>query len=521
MRIAFITPEANPFSKTGGLGDVAGALPWALARLGADVLLISPYYAGVARAARELGIELHQRRLRRTLLYDGRPQALAWRTGEHAGVRLAFCEHGGYFQREGFYVGAEGKDYPDNAERFTWFQRSALEYLQVSDWVPDVLHCHDWQTALIPLLLRTIYAATPAATAMTLLTIHNLGYQGIFPQQWLDESGVGREYFNIEGLEYYGQVSWLKAGIQFADRVNTVSPTYAKEILAPEHGMGLDGVLRAQGAKLSGILNGIDVADWNPAGDDCLAASYDAKRLKGKSKCKAALQGELGLRSSAGAFLVGMVARFDRQKGLSLALEVLPKLLPRKVQFALLGSGDPELQEAAVRLALEHPGSAAVRIGFDPALARRIYAGCDALLMPSLYEPCGLNQMYAQRYGTVPIVHATGGLRDTVRDASGKALANGRASGFAFSKFGARSLVGAVRRAHKLFDKEPRAWRKLVRSCMSIDNSWAHSAKEYMRLYGAYFQAEVRGVPASPPLSAEGSDTQRDSTSEGVVGAGV
>jgi starch synthase len=499
MRIAFITPEAQPFSKTGGLGDVAGALPWALAHLGADVTLISPYYAGVSRGTRALEVALKLRKPRRSIAYAGADHALGWRVGEHEGVRLVFCDHGAYFNRPGLYLGADGVDYPDNAERFSYFQRSALEWMLDSAWTPDVLHVHDWQAALVPLLLRTLYADTPPAGARTLLTIHNMGYQGVFPADWLADSGLGWEHFHIEGLEYHGKVSWLKGGIVYADRVNTVSPSYAREILTPEQGMGLDGVLSAHRDKLCGILNGIDAADWDPATDAALPAPFSKEKLRGKSVCKAALQDELGLAPSRKALLIGMIARFDRQKGVTLALDALPPLLGGKLQFVLLGSGDAALEEAALRLALEHPESAAVRVGFDAGLARRIYAGCDALLMPSLYEPCGLNQMYAQRYGAVPIVHATGGLRDTVRDATKKRLAKGRATGFAFAEFEARALRRGLKRALKLHGGDRRAWRKLMRACMKLDNSWEHSAKLYLQL----MQELVGAWEGQVPLPAD------------------
>lgn len=460
MKILFASSEVSPFSKTGGLGDVAYALPVALAKRGHDVVVLSPLYGCVDR--RRHGLE--------PVAHDPMDFRL-WLAPEKENMRFAFVE-AQLFDREGVYGGYEG-DYADNAARFAFFSRRLLRAAQALGFSPQILHLNDWQTAPGTLLGRP-------EGPRTVLTIHNLGYQGHFP---LEEA---RHLFD-DGLvpaawTHWGKLALLRGGICTADLVTTVSPTYAREIRDTELSFGLGEELRALGDRLVGILNGIDVEAWNPATDPHLPAHFSADDRRGKAACKRALQEELGLEPS-NAFLVGMVTRIAGQKGLDLLLTALDTLLASDLQFAILGSGDPALEEELRRAVGRWPGRFALRLGFDESLARRIYGGSDAFLMPSLYEPCGLSQLYALRYGSLPIVRATGGLCDTVQD--------GR-TGFFFEAYRPEAMVEAIRRAEETW-RNRQGWEEMVDRAMREDFSWDASARAYEEAY-----ARLVPDPADP-----------------------
>ncbi len=394
-----------------------------------------------------------------------------------------FVENDWAFNRDGLYLDAEGRDYPDNVGRFSLFNRAVLEYCLQSGYLPDIFHCNDWQTALLPVYLSSSYQRPQFEQARSLLTIHNFGYQGIFPAEEIYSAGLGWEWHTPELLEYHGQINLLKGGIVCANAITTVSPTYAREIQTADFGMGLDGLILYHNDKLVGILNGIDTEVWDPKTDTALSANYDPTKLRKKAVNKQALQKRLGLHVDPDALLVSMVTRLDAHKGVGLALEALARLKEKQIQFALLGTGSAYLEEHALELAIKQPGRIAVVVGYDEQLAHQMYAGADALLMPSLYEPCGLSQMYAQRYGTVPIVREVGGLKDTVTTYSDRRLARRSASGFSFKPFKSVSLASSIRSAYKLFNKHRERWDQLAADIMGIDNSWRASANLYGQLY--------------------------------------
>jgi starch synthase len=470
MEILFVASEVAPWSKTGGLADVAGALPRALAARGHAVTVVTPRHAAIDPSGEALA-PLHA-----AVRVRGEATTLWVKDGP---VRTCFVEHERYFgSRRGLY-GEGHREYADNGERFAYLARAALAVPAALGLKPRILHVNDWQTGLLPFLLRHEHARDPGlAGARTVFTIHNLAYQGVFPKQVVPALGLPWEVFRYEAMEFFDRLSFMKAGLTYADALTTVSPTYAREILTPQGGAGLDGLLRHRQADLTGILNGIDVQEWDPARDPHLAAPYSARDLSGKARCKAALQAELGLPARPDVPLLGVVSRLTEQKGMDLIAAALPAITARELQVAVLGSGEPIYQEALRRAAREHPGRVAVRIGFDEPLAHRIEAGADLFLMPSRFEPCGLNQMYSLRYGTVPVVRAVGGLADTVEDYDGWS----RGTGFRFTEYAPHALVTAVRRALDVF-RDRRAWRGLVARGMAEDNSWERSAGRYEALY--------------------------------------
>ena len=492
MRLVFVTSELNPFSKTGGLADVSEALPAALAALGLEVTVVSPLYRSAAATLARLQLAGEDSSGPTLWIGDERHTA-RYRTLQHAGCRLVFVVDEAFFDRPSLYVDAAGADYADNIERFAFLCRCALEYCLGQRYLPDAFHANDWQTALVPVYLGTLYRNSELAAARRVLTIHNLGYQGLFSAPQLYATGLDWGVFHPGALEFYGLLNLLKGGLVFADAITTVSPSYAEEIQRPEFGNGLDGVLRDLRGKLSGILNGIDTKRWDPAADPFLPARFDATKLSGKRACKRALQEHLHLPVDAGAFLLAAISRFDVQKGIPLIAGAMEMLAPLPVQLAVLGSGDAALEARMQALAADRPRQVAVTVGFDDALAHLIEAGADAFLMPSAYEPCGLNQMYSQRYGTVPIVHATGGLRDTVFDATPERLAAGTASGFSFYEFDAAHLTDAILRAWRMYTDAPAVWRALQQHIMGLDHSWTTSARAYADLY-----ARLAGRAATP-----------------------
>jgi starch synthase len=470
MEILFVASEVAPWSKTGGLGDVAGALPRALAARGHAVAVVSPRYGSID--ARGAGFVRWDSAVR----VRGEATALWVKKGRPT---VYLVEHERLFgSRRGLY-GDGRHDYADNAERFTWLSRAALALPGATGMRPRVVHANDWQTGLIPFLLRHEHGQDPAlASARTVFTIHNLAYQGVFPKQVVPHLGLPWDVFRHEAMEFYDQLSFMKAGLTFADILTTVSPTYAKEILTPQGGHSLDPLLRQRRAALHGILNGIDVAEWDPATDPHLPAHYSARAPAGKARCKAALQREVGLPERPEVPLVTIISRLVDQKGIDLVVAAIPELLARDVQLALLGTGQREWETALARAAQERPDRMALRIGFDEGLAHRLEAGGDLLLMPSRYEPCGLNQMYSLRYGTVPVVRAVGGLEDTVEDYDGWR----RGTGFKFRDYTPAALLLAMRRAIETY-RDRRAWKGIVSRGMAQDFSWDRSAKSYEELY--------------------------------------
>jgi starch synthase len=475
MNILLSASEVTPFAKTGGLADVAGSLPKELQRLGHDVRIFMPLY----RCVKEGDFRLSLLGELAPIAAGGRSIAGRLWQGSLHNVPVYFLEQDGFFDRDGLY-GTSKNDYPDNAERFGYFARAMLSALPQIGFQPEVLHLNDWQTGLVPALLRTEWADHPfyAGTA-TLITIHNLGYQGLFPAQTVASLGLDPGLFTMEGLEYYGQVSFLKSGLVYADLITTVSETYCTEIQTPPMGHGFDGILRARAHRLFGVLNGIDEQLWDPRHDPALPAPYHAGDLHGKQANKRHLQSELGLESDAGAPLVAMVTRLAGQKGLDLVEEAWEALLERGVQVAILGAGDQDFMDRFAKLGAQSPGQAAVHLGFDDRLARMLYAGSDMFLMPSHYEPCGLGQLIALRYGSVPVVRKTGGLADTVFDPRDGAE---RANGFIFEEISAPALLEAIDRALSHF-RDSAEWLRLVRNGMQGDFSWRRSALRYVELY--------------------------------------
>ena len=469
-----IASEAVPFAKTGGLGDVAGALPAALARLGCDVTLVVPRYRGVTGGTAVISFPLTVGG--RTLEVSFVEQPLA------PGARAVLVDCPELFDRAELY-GVGNADYPDNAFRFAAFTRAALEFAGRQDVHPDVVHAHDWQAGLAAAYVRTLYATHPElARAALVFTIHNLAYQGLFPPHWMPALDLGWDLFGIDGLEFWGKVSFLKAGVNFSDVITTVSARYAKEIQTPEYGFGFDGLLRRRTERLVGILNGIDTTAWNPAADPYLPEPYDADRLDGKQASKRALLERMGLPADAGAMarpLVGMVSRLVDQKGFDLLAALGERLLALDAAFVLLGSGEARYQEQWQALSARAPARVAVRIGFDEPLAHLIEAGADLFLMPSRFEPCGLNQMYSLRYGTVPVVRATGGLDDTIVNWSPR---TGRGTGFKFTDATPEALLAALRKGLEVYRDRP-AWRSVQLQGMACDYSWDASARHYGKVY--------------------------------------
>lgn len=475
LKLLMVASEAAPFAKTGGLADVVGSLPPALHALGHDVRLIMPWY----RSVRQVAGELPATPFKLADLVGQTTRQASYRSGALRGVPVYFIEAPDFYDRPGLY-GEAGTDYPDNAERFGLLCRAALELTRQLGFAPDVIHAHDWQAALAPVFLHqrrsrgTFFAGTGS-----LFSIHNLGYQGIFPLASATTLGLDQAMLTTDGLEYHGKISLLKGGIRYADQVNTVSPTYCREIQTAEQGMGLDGLLRSRGERLHGLLNGLDGSLWSPANDRSLPRTYTAAHPAGKAECKRALQQELGLQAAPATPLAAMVTRLDPQKGIDLVLESWDRLLRRNLQLVILGSGQPDLERRLAAAAAYYPGQVSVQLGFDDALSRRIYAGSDLFLMPSRYEPCGLGQLIALRYGTVPLVHATGGLADTIIDPQSSA---DRANGFVFHAYRHDSLLQGLDRALAAYG-EPTGWQRLVQRGMTQDFSWSRAAGQYVDLY--------------------------------------
>ena len=460
-----VTSEAVPFAKTGGLADVLGALPPALAKLGDEVVVVMPKYGSVRipEAARIWG--------EMPLAVGPRLFTAAIDQVQKEGVRYLFVDCPALYAGMGVYNEA-GVDYPDNHIRFALLNQAAIGIAR-QIFRPDILHGHDWPAGLLATYLRENYSTDPALRGIKcVFTIHNLGYQGIFPGPMLAELGLSPALFHLEGLEFFGQVNFLKAGIVWSDAITTVSPTYAQEIQTPELGFGLDGVLRARAARITGILNGVDYAEWSPEHDPYLRYHYSARRLTGKPFAKFALLKEMNLPLIEKRPLIGIVSRFAYQKGFDLVEAIAPQLAAENVFLVVLGSGDAQFEQMFLQLAADYPDKIAVHIGFDNGLSHRIEAGSDMFLMPSRYEPCGLSQMYSLRYGTVPIVRATGGLEDTVDESTG----------FKFTEYAPGALLDTIQQALAEWHfRKP--WRERMRLGMAKDFSWEASAAGYQRLY--------------------------------------
>ncbi len=476
--------EGLPFSKTGGLADVVEALPKALVAAGHEVAVVLPRYRGTKVSAVVLPsvtIPMGGTRLRFPSVADD---------SVIGGVRYFFVDDPDYFDRDGLY-GGSGGDYPDNAERYSEFCRVAIEIAK-HVWRPDVIHCHDWQSALVPVLLRTTYGDDPLVRDIPVVfTIHNMGYHGLFGKEALDRAGIPVGVFHPGGIEFFGSVNFLKGGLVFSDYLTTVSRKYAQEIQTREYGYGLDGVVRGRADRLVGILNGVDYTLWNPEKDKFIAAKYSAKDLSGKQTCKRALLQLFALPAeNLAKSVIGIVSRFVDQKGFDLIAEKAHELMHEDLLLVVLGTGERKYEELFRALAAAYPGRVGVKIAYDNDVAHQIEAGADMFLMPSRYEPCGLNQIYSLKYGTVPIVRATGGLDDTIEAFD---IEHGTGTGFKFVEYSGVAMIRSVRQALHLFMDE-RIWRRIQLNGMAKDFSWKGSAVEYAKVYAAARTA--RGLPA-------------------------
>lgn len=488
-KVLFVTSEAYPLMKTGGLGDVSASLPAALHALGHDVRVLMPAYAEAVP---------HAGRLTRVATLDSPygPVGVLEGTMPNSGTPLWMVYCPVLFDRPGNpYLGPDGQPWHDNADRFALLSRVASMLALGGDgldWRPDIVHCNDWQTGLVPALL----ASAPARPA-TVFTVHNLAYQGLFSYSTFVALGLPETLWHFSRLEFHGQFAFIKGGLSFADRITTVSPTYAQEIQTPDYGCGLDGLLRHRRDSLTGILNGIDTQEWDPAHDPHLPSPYHARRLGAKLANKLALQRELGLPENELVPLIGFIGRLVTQKGIDLVLEAMPRLTELDAQFVFLGSGDPGIEQGLRDWAQARPGRVGVYVGYDEGLAHRIEGGADMFLMPSRFEPCGLNQMYSLRYGTVPIVRRTGGLADAVVDATVEAQAAGTANGVVFDAPTVDGLMEGVQRALALYT-DRRLWRRLQSAGMRQDFSWQRSAKAYQSLYTDLLQADAPARASLP-----------------------
>jgi starch synthase len=478
LKVLFLSPEAVPFAKTGGLGDVAGSLPPALRRLGMDARVVLPLYTMVKGSGAEMRLICEDLKVP---LGDVLLTARIWEALSAEKTPVYLVEREDLYGRPCLYGTAAG-DYYDNLERFSFYSHAALRLADAISFRPDLIHCHDWQAGLVPALLKGPYRRDGCAgKARTVFTIHNLGYQGIFSPDKLPLTGLSRdEYFHMEGLEYWGKISLLKAGLIYADMITTVSPTYAKEIQTESYGLGMEGILRQRESVLFGILNGVDYGVWDPSHDSHLPATYSVRKMAGKNDCKKALIKEMGLDPALiNRPLLGVISRLDAQKGIDLLVAVLPDILALDAGVVILGSGDASIQEALRQAARDNPGRVGLSIGFNDPLAHRIMGGSDMFLIPSRYEPCGLTQMYALRYGTVPVVRATGGLDDTIVPFRSE---SGEGNGFKFSAYRPQALLSAVSDAVDLFS-DAKNWQKLRTNGMKADFSWDRSARSYLALY--------------------------------------
>ena len=470
MKVLFVSSEVDPLAKTGGLADVASSLPRALKKLGVDVRIIMPYYNKFVEGK---GFKFEKANVRFSVNLGGIPrEGEYFKTELVLGLPVYLLRNDDFFDRDNLYGTPEG-DYPDNHLRFAFLDYGVFEFIKRSGFIPDVIHINDWQTGLIPLLRLKKYHGI---NSKILLTIHNLAYQGVFPKEILQEIGLNMDVFHIDGVEFYGKVNFLKTGIVYSDAINTVSPTYAKEIQTEEYGHGLEGILRKRRGRLYGILNGLDYEVWNPSTDKYIYFNYSAENaIEGKRKNKEELLKETGLKGTEKP-LLGIVSRLAQQKGFDLFPEIMEDLLKLDINMIVLGSGDRIYQDMFEDFSRKFD-SLYVKIGFDPVLARKIYAGCDMFLMPSRYEPCGLGQLISMRYGAVPVVRKTGGLKDTVVDVEEGGY------GFVFEEYNPRKFFETVSRAVSFYYNNRNEWVNIVRKIMQLDFSWNASANKYLNLY--------------------------------------
>ena len=496
FRVLYITSEMVPYAKTGGLADVSAALPAALAGLGLDVHVVLPLYRSIKE--KDCISEAGERTI--PVFFGGSDHPTRILTIRPSSrLAVSFIDRDEFFDRSHIY-GDGGKDYLDNADRFSFFCRAALKLSSEEDIRPQLLHCNDWQTALIPVYLKAGGGSSVSPETPTLLTIHNLAYQGIFPPAAMTSAGLPMDLFTPEGLEFYGRMNYLKGGLIYADRLNTVSPTYAQEICRPEFGSGLEGVLGARKKDLSGILNGVDYGIWNPATDPHISAPFSPGRLEGKVKCRKDLLQTVGLDPSTKSPVIGMVSRLAGQKGFDILTRAVPALMEMGVNLVILGTGESRFERQLKILARVYQGKMMVRTAFDNSLAHKIEAGADMFLMPSKYEPCGLNQMYSLKYGTIPVVRNTGGLADSIDAFDPK---TGLGTGFKFQDYSAEALVRSVAEAAAVY-KNMSIWRGLMDKAMTRDFSWTRSAGAYLDLYQRMLEKER--------YPAEGKGSADDST---------
>jgi starch synthase len=488
LRVLFVTPEAVPFAKTGGLADVAGALPKSLRGLGCEIKLIMPYYRMVKDSGLphqylgdEIEVSLGTEKLKAEI-YQGRL---------NQDIPVYFIGREEFFDRSHLYSTSKG-DYFDNAERFIFFSKAVLLFCRHMGFSPDIIHHHEWQTGLVPAYLKSVYRKDPFySRTATVFTIHNIAYQGLFKKEkfWLTD--LPPEMYNPEGIEFWERINFMKAGIVYADGINTVSKKYSEEIQTKEYGYGLEGILRKRRSSLYGIVNGVDYEDWDPARDSRLIARYDLKNLSGKKECKKDLLKEFHLPSSlVRAPLLGMISRLADQKGFDLLMEILDELFSLDIGFVLLGTGEQKYHDLFTQVAKRYPQKAGIRIAYDDRLAHKIEAGADFFLMPSRYEPCGLNQIYSLKYGTIPIVRATGGLDDTITqyDPFSK-----KGNGFKFVRYDAKQFLNTIKEAIGFYS-QPEHWKQLQRNAMAADFSWKRSAEAYIQLYRKALEEKTRSL---------------------------
>ncbi len=477
MRILMITPEASPFAQTGGLGEVIQALPAELVALGLHVDVLMPKYRSIDTKK----FPIQKTGLQVEVTLNAKPvKAEFRRLKDPRGVQYLFVDAPEYFDRDYLY-GSPEADYEDNSERFVFLARAGIEYALATKTHYDIFHAHDWQASLTPVYMRTLYAGEPLLDgSASVMTIHNLGYQGIFWHLDMPLVGVGWEFFTPKHMEFHGKLNFLKSGIVFADEVNTVSPGYRDEILTSAFGFGMEGVLLEKGDHLTGILNGVNYEIWNPALDDFIKAKYGIDDLSGKKKCKAELQRIAGVKVDPKAPILGMVTRLSNQKGVDLVGAIVPSLVQRGIQIILLGTGDGRLEDMFREFRERYPERVGIFLSYDYPLAHKMFAGSDMLLVPSRYEPCGLTQLYALKYGTVPIVRMTGGLIDTVEEFN---LVKNSGTGFRLAEAEPIALERAIYKALEIYHSHPNAWRELMIRGMQKDFSWRRSAEGYKKLY--------------------------------------
>lgn len=488
LEILLATPEAIPFAKTGGLADVAGTLPKFLKALGCEIRLIMPYYRMVRNSGlphQYLGQEIE------VMLGEERLKADLYLGHLHPEIPVYFIGREEFFDREYLYSTPKG-DYFDNAERFIFFSKAILSFCQQQKFAPDIIHHHEWQTGLISAYLKSVYQNDPMLShTATVFTIHNIAYQGLFKKEKFGLTGLPKEMYNPEGIEFWERINFMKAGIVYADIINTVSQKYSEEIQTPEYGYGLEGILKKRRGSLFGILNGVDYQDWDPSHDPYLIAQYHLKDLTGKKKCKNDLLKEFHLPSSLEELpLLGMISRLADQKGFDLLIEIMEELFNLEIGFVLLGTGEQKYHDLFTQIAHRYPQKAGIRIAYDDRLAHKIEAGADLFLMPSRYEPCGLNQIYSLKYGTIPIVRATGGLDDTITHYN---PVTRQGNGFKFSRYEAKEFLNTIKMAIQYY-YQPDHWKQLIQNAMTSDFSWERSAESYLQLYQKALENKREGT---------------------------